>query len=271
MEINKVDGISITLIPSQPQEVRQLGRPPQKEKLVEAQQIRNRIAKEFGILVADGDVRFTGAEVQAIDETLKKIRRRKRKHLIGVKEIIKSRRGRIKLLEAASIHAGGAYVPEKRRIYIFDEVPEKNIGEVLTHEVGHAVNYYNLAFSKFMEFVQEGGWNIIEFRPIFIAQNKFFQFSYKRIDTPQEEWANVWGRFTLDSLARGQDVEGAFVVELDKRQKMPWDKNPLERFAWAYEWFVNHPEEFNKLAQKAKKLGDETWEKELEFIKEEVF
>ena len=237
----------------------------------EGMPIRKRVSKEFGIDIMDTDSRFTIGEVATIEETLKEIKRRKKKHLIGIKQIVKNKGARVRLEEARHISAGGAYVPEKKRVYIFDNVPEKEIPQVLTHEIGHAVNYFNVEFSKFMEFIKDSGYNMKEFRKYFAPGNELHQFAAKMIDVPKDDWDKLIDRFSLNSLVENRDVFGEILLEPKRKPRYPWEQNPLERFAWAYEWFVNKSKTFKKLAQEAARRGDDTWLADYEFIEDEVF
>ena len=113
-------------------------------------EIRNRVMKEFGVALLDSDVRFTGAELLVVEKVLKDLKKKKRSHLIGVKEIVKNKAIKVRLLKGALIHAGGAYVAEQKRVYLFDDLPAEEIPEVLVHEIGHAVNHFNVSFTRFM-------------------------------------------------------------------------------------------------------------------------
>ncbi len=237
----------------------------------EGMPVRKRVSREFGIDIMDTDARFLLPEVATIEETLKEIRRRNKAHLIGVRQIVKNREGRVRLEQARHVSAGGAYVPEQKRIYIFDSVPEKDIPEVLIHEVGHAVNYFNLEFSKFMEFIKDSGYNMLEFRRFFIPGNRLYQIGSKMIKVTKDEWRTLMDRFSLKSLVENRDVFGEIVLEPRRKPRYPWEENPLERFAWAYEWFIMRNPEFHKLAERAALRGDSTWLADFEFIKDEVF
>lgn len=237
----------------------------------DALEIRRRIAREYGIRVLDSDVKFAGAEVAAIEETLREIKKKKKSHLIGVKEIVKNREYQVRLIKAIHVHAGGAYDASMKRVYIFDEVPPEDLPGVLIHEIGHAVNHFNLEFKKFMKFVKDSGYNMTEFRKFFIPGNRLYQIGAKMVGIPKEEWKNLWERFSMDSLAENRDVFGEIVLEPRRKPKFPWEKNPLEMFAWAYEWYIERNPEFQRLAKKAALAGDQSWLKEYEFLKEEVF
>ncbi len=237
----------------------------------EGMQIRKRVSKEFGIDIMDTDSRFLLPEVAVIEETLKEIKKRKNTHLMGVKQIVKNKEGRVRLENARHVSAGGAYDPDHKRVYIFDNVPEPDIPEVLIHEVGHAVNYFNLEFMKFMTFIKDSGYNMIEFRKFFIPGNGLYQFGAKMVDVPKEKWEDLAERFSLNSLIDNKDVFGEILLKPGRKPKYPWEENPLERFAWAYEWFVMKNPEFKKLADQAAHRGDGTWKADFEFIKDEVF
>ena len=237
----------------------------------EGMQIRKRVSKEFGIDIMDTDVRFALPEVAIIEAALKEIKKRNRAHLIGVRQIVKNKEGRVRLEEARNVSAGGAYVAEHKRVYIFDTVPAKNMPEVLIHEIGHAVNYFNLQFSQFMDFIKDSGYNMIEFRKFFIPGNKLYQIGGKMVEVPHDAWKDIEDRFSLNSLVENRDVFGEIVLKPKRKPKYPWDENPLERFAWAYEWFIMKNPEFRKLAEAAAARGDATWLKEFEFIKGTVF
>lgn len=237
----------------------------------EGMPIRKRVSRDFGIDIMDTDARFSIGEVATIEETLREIKRRKKAHLIGVKQIVRNKETRVRLEEAKHVSAGGAYVPDKKRVYIFDSVPEKEIPEVLTHEIGHAVNYFNLEFSKFMEFVADSGYNMVEFRRFFAPGNALHQFAAKMIEIPREKWRDVAERFSLNSMIENRDVFGEITLKPGRKPRFPWEENPLERFAWAYEWFVNKNVKFRKLAEAAALRGDSTWLADFEFIKDEVF
>jgi len=234
-------------------------------------QIRKRVSKEFGIDIMDTDVKFSLAEVATIEETLKEIRRRNKAHLMGVRQIVKNKEGRVRLENARHVSAGGAYVPEQKRVYVFDNVLEKDIPEVVIHEVGHAVNYFNLEFSKFMQFIRDSGYNMVEFRKFFIPGNKLYQIGSKMVNVPKDGWSDLEERFSLNSLVENRDVFGEIVLKPKRKPLFPWDENPLERFAWAYEWFVMKSPEFQKLAERAAEKGDPTWMADFDFIKDEIF
>ena len=234
-------------------------------------QIRRKVAQEFGIEILDSDVKFAGAECAVIADVLKEIKKRKQQHLIGVRQIVKNREYRVRLLNSAMVHAGGAYDSEKKRVYIFDEVPLEGIPEVLIHEVGHAVSHFNLEFTQFMDFVKTSGYNMVEFRKYFINDNRYHQIGTKKIDIPDEKWTAVYERFSMQSLSKSEDVFGEIVLEAGRKKRFPWDENPLEKFAWAYEWYVNRSDEFLKLAKHAADRGDKTWLGDYEFLQKNVF
>jgi len=233
--------------------------------------VRKRISKEFGIDIFDTDVRFITPELLVIEEVLEQYKRRKRKHhLIGVKQIVKNREARVRLLKTL-VHAGGAYDSDNKRVYLFDNLELKDIPEVLTHEIGHAVNHFNLEFNKFMDFVADSGYNMVEFRKFFSPVNRLYQIAMKKVDVPKSKWGGLIERFSLRSLAKNEDVFGEIVIDNGVRKKQPWDENPLEKFAWAYEWFADKNDEFKKLAEKYAQDGDVTWLKDYEFLAKEIF
>jgi hypothetical protein len=233
--------------------------------------IRRRVSRDFNIDILDTDSRFTFGEVAAIEETLKEIKKRKRSHLIGVKQVVKNKSARVRLEEARHISAGGAYDPDQKRVYLFDSTPEKDISEVLTHEIGHAVNYFNIEFSQFMQFVKDSGYNMKEFRRFFAPGNVLHQFAAKMVDVPKSDWDRLLERFSLNSLVENRDVFGEIVLETRRKPRFPWEQNPLERFAWAYEWFVNKTPKFKALAERAALKGDPSWLADYDFLKDEVF
>ncbi len=232
---------------------------------------RRRIMYNYGIQVLDSDVKFSGAEVLVIEKVLKDVKKKKREHLIGVKEIVKNKEIMISLLKGALVHAGGAYVAEQKRVYIFDELPVSGIPEVLIHEIGHAVNHFNLSFGRFMDFVSKSGWNMTEVRRIFLKGNIYYQFGVNPIEVPADKWGSVWDRFSMNSLMKEQDVFGEFILQLPRKKDAPWDENPLESFAWTYEWFYDKPDVFKKIAYDAEQKGDPTLRMAYEFMEKEVF
>lgn len=251
-----------------------VGMPGQKlpQHTVEAIAERSRIFRDLGIKVLDSDVKFSKAEVLVIEKVLNDLKKKKKNHLIGVKEIVKNKSHRVRLLKNALIHAGGAYVAEQKRIYLFDDLSIEEIPEVLIHEIGHAVNHFNLSFSRFMEFIKNTGWDMIEMRPVFYNSNKMYQFGIKPVKIPKDRWHTVWDRFSLNSLSKDQDVFGEILLELPKKSSAPWDKNPLEKFAWAYEWFYNRNSAFKKLSEQLLfEKGDDTLKKAYDFMQNEVF
>jgi len=233
--------------------------------------LRKKIAKEFGVFIVDSDVKFSAIEVAIIGETLEEIQKKKRQHLMGVKQIIKNREHRIRLLSGLRIDAGGAYDADSKRVYIFDNTEPQEIPQVLVHEVGHAVSHFNLEFKEFMEFVKKAGYNMSEFRKFFIPGNKLHQIGLKKVDLDKEDWESVIDRFTMKSLAMNSDVFGEIVLKLSKDKKHPMDENPLEAFAWAYEWYVNQNPKFRRIANKAALLGDYTFLRKYGFMQKEVF
>lgn len=233
--------------------------------------IRKRVSREYGIEILDTDVRFISAELMVIEDCLKEFKKRKRRHhLIGVKQIVKNKEGRVRLMKTY-VHAGGAYDSDNKRIYLFDNLTSREIPEVLTHEIGHAVNYFNLEFNKFMDFVADSGYNMLEFRKYFAEGNKHYQIAIKKVQVPREKWQTLTDRFSLKSLTRNEDIFGEMIVETSKRKKQPWDENPLEKFAWAYEWYVNKNEEFRHQALNSAEGGDSTWLNGYKFLANEVF
>jgi hypothetical protein len=235
-------------------------------------EVRQAILRDFGIQVLDSDVRFSKAELLVVEEVLKDIKKKKHRHLIGVKEIVKNKSIKVSLLKGALVHAGGGYVAEQKRVYIFDDLPPEMIPEVLVHEIGHAVNHFNLSFERFMEFIKENGWNMQEMRSVFFNDNKLYQFGIRKIDVPENKWGNLWDRFSMNSLAKEQDVFGEVILQLPGKSKDPWDKNPLEKFAWAYEWYYNKRDAFKQIADRSfEETGDQTLEKTYEFMEKEVF
>jgi hypothetical protein len=234
-------------------------------------QIRKRVAAEFGIEILDTDSKFTAPEVLVVEEVLKRFNKRKRRqHLIGVKQIVKNKETRVRLLKTL-IHAGGAYDSDNKRIYLFDNLSAKEIPEVLTHEIGHAVNHFNLEFAKFMKFIADSGYNMTEFRKYFAPGNAMYQIATKIVNIPKERWQDLFDRFNMKSLAKNQDVFGEIIMDNGKLKKQPWDENPLEKFAWAYQWYVDRNDEFRDLAQRSAESGDNSWLKGYEFLKDEVF
>jgi len=233
--------------------------------------LRKKIAKEFGVEVVDSDVKFSSVEVAIIGETLEEIQKKKRQHLMGVKQIIKNREHRIRLLSGLRIDAGGAYDADSKRIYVFDNVTPEGIPEVLVHEIGHAVSHFNLEFAEFMEFVKDAGYNMTEFRKFFIPGNKFHQIGLKPVEIDKEDWESVVDRFSMKSLTRNSDIFGEIILKLNHKKKHPMDENPLEAFAWAYEWYVNKNPEFKELASRAAKAGDYTFFNRYSFMDKEIF
>lgn len=261
---------------------KKIGRPDdiEEQRPPEGIRIRKRIAKEFGIEVLDTDVRFVAAEVAIIEETLKEIKRRKRTHLMGVCRIVKNRKERIKLIESADLHAYGAYEPTQKTIFLFDNITSQMIPEVVTHEVGHAVHYFNIEFRKFMEFVETCGYNMVEFRKFFIPGNRFYQIGAITKQIPHEQWNAVWGRFSMNSLSKNSDIFGEIHLEKPGTvgtpsgrtpHRPPWEANPLEQFAWAYEWYLRRSDDFATMADAADHGGDPTWKNRFKFLTEVVF
>lgn len=237
----------------------------------EGMQIRKRVSRDYGIEILDSDVKFTGAECAVIEETLKEIKKKKQQHLIGIRQVIKNREYRVRLQTAALIHAGGAYDADNKRVFIFDPVAPEDIPEILIHEIGHAVSHFNMEFAQFMDFVKQSGYNMVEFRKYFVPGNQYHQIGMKRIDIEKNDWQSVMDRFSMKSLAKNEDVFGEIVIEAQQRKRFPWDENPLEKFAWAYEWYFNRSQEFAKMAEHAAERGDKTWLADYEFLKEKVF
>ncbi len=272
MEISRINSvltspINYTLVtqPLAPKTV------PDAVPIPEGMPIRKRVSSEFGIEILDTDVKFITPELLVIEDVLKKFKKRKQKqHLIGVKQVVKNKEGRIRLLKTL-VHAGGAYDSDNKRIYLFDNLTLKEIPEVLTHEIGHAVNHFNLEFAKFMRFIADSGYNMLEFRRYFAPGNRMYQIATRKVEIPKDRWQDVQERFNLKSLARNQDLFGEIVVDDGRRKRNPWDENPLEKFAWVYEWFIDRNEEFRKLAQRSAEDGDYSWMNNYEFLENEVF
>ena len=233
--------------------------------------LRKKIAKEYGIEVVDSDAKFSGAEIAIIADTLEDIKKKKRQHLMGVRQIIKNREQRIKLLNELRIDAGGAYEADSKRVYIFDNAKPEDIPEILVHEVGHAVSHFNLKFKEFMEFVKGSGYNMVEFRKFFVPGNKLHQIGLKKIEIDKNRWDDVLDRFSMKTLAKNQDIFGEMILELKRSKKHPWDENPLEAFAWAYEWYFNKNPEFQKRAYKLAERGDSTLLNDYDFMEHSVF
>lgn len=244
---------------------------PDEIPVPEGMPIRNRVSMEFGIEIMDTDVRFISAELLVIEECLKDFKKKKRRHhLIGVKQIVKNQEQRVRLLKTL-VHAGGAYDSDNKRVYLFDNLKLEEIPEVLTHEIGHAVNHFNLEFSKFMTFIGDSGFNMIEFRKYYANGNTMYQIATKKVEIPKEKWQDVSQRFSLKSLIRNADVFGEIIVDNGKKDKKPWDENPLEKFAWAYEWFIDKNREFRELAERSAEEGDRTWLNDYRFLEDEIF
>lgn len=256
---------------------KKIGKPDDisKSKSPSAIRTRKRIAQEYGVEVLDTDVHFSGAEVEAIEETLKEIKGRKRQHLIGVRRIVKNRKERIKLIQSADLHAFGAYEPNQKTIFLFDNINEHMVPEVVTHEVGHAVHYFNMEFHKFMEFVALCGYNMTEFRKFFVPGNEYYQFGVLPKSVPLDQWPAVMSRFSMTSLSHNSDIFGDIHVEkpgmAHRKNRPPWEANPLEQFAWAYEWFHRRAEDFEQMADVAEKAGDPTWKNRWKFLQKEIF
>lgn len=233
--------------------------------------IRKKIAKDYGIEIIDSDAKFSSAEVVIIAETLEEIKKKKRQHLMGVKQIIKNHEYRARLLSGLRIDAGGAYDADSKRVYIFDNVEPEDIPEVLVHEVGHAVSHFNLLFSEFMDFVKASGYNMVEFRKFFVPGNQLHQIGLKKVNLKDNQWQEVMNRFSMKTLARSQDIFGEIMLELKNKRPQPWDDNPLETFAWAYEWYVNKNKEFKDSAYRKAEHGDSSYLGRYSFIEENVF
>lgn len=231
--------------------------------------IRLKILEKYGIKIMDSDVRFSRGELVIIEETLEKIAKKEWSHLKGVKNIVKNRKSRVRL-KKRMIHANGAYDENTKSIYIFDNVATaEELEKVITHEVGHAVNYYNLLFEKFMEFVRINDWEIAEFRQAFFPQNTLFNLGYKKKPLAQNEWRQIWQYFTLNTLAELKDTSGELFLSL--KNKSVWEnsvasKNPLEQFATIYEIYLTEPDYIKKAAEL-----NETIKKDYNFFKTEVF
>lgn len=128
MEISRINSvltspINYTLVtqPLAPKTV------PDAVPIPEGMPIRKRVSSEFGIEILDTDVKFITPELLVIEDVLKKFKKRKQKqHLIGVKQVVKNKEGRIRLLKTL-VHAGGAYDSDNKRIYLFDNLTLKEI------------------------------------------------------------------------------------------------------------------------------------------------
>ncbi|MFH1709492.1 MAG: hypothetical protein ABH860_00285, partial [bacterium] len=167
---------------------------PDAVPIPEGVTIRKRVSKEFGIEMLDTDVKFLAPELLVVEEVLKRYNRKKRKHhLIGVKQIVKNKEARVRLLKAL-VHAGGAYDSDNKRVYLFDNLELKEIPEVLTHEIGHAVNHFNLEMTKFMEFIADSGYNMTEFRKYFAPGNRMYQIATMKIEVPKDRWQDMLDR-----------------------------------------------------------------------------
>lgn len=230
---------------------------------------RLKILEKYGISVMDSDVKFSRGELVIIEETLEKISKREWSHLKGVKKIIKNQKSRV-VLKKRQIHAEGAYDEASRTIYVFDNLKdEAELEKVLTHEIGHAVNYYNLLFEKFMEFVRMNGWDIVEFRQTFDPANSLFNPVVQKKLIEPNQWRNLWNYFTLNSLAERKDTSGELLLEprVDSVWKnMAASKNPLEQFATFYEIYLTDNEFLREAARR-----NETIEKDYNFFEKEVF
>ncbi|MCX5750348.1 MAG: hypothetical protein NT099_01555 [Candidatus Saganbacteria bacterium] len=234
-------------------------------------EIRKRIWQEFQIQVLDSDVKFSGAECQAIEESLKEIKKKKKEHLIGVLQVVKNQEQRVRLQAGLHIHAGGAYDPENKRVLIFDNLKEEEYREVIVHEVGHAVSYFNMEFEQFMRFVSGSGYKMFEMRKYYVPGSQFFQIALKKVELPPEEWDKVMERFSMNTLTKNQDIFGEIIVELGRKKQNPWDENPLEQFAWAYEWYMNKNKQFLATALQRAEIGDQAWLNDYAFMREEIF
>ncbi|MFA4858434.1 MAG: hypothetical protein WC901_01080 [Candidatus Margulisiibacteriota bacterium] len=232
---------------------------------------RKKIKREYGIDVLDSDVKFSVDDVDVIGQTLEEIKKKKKQHLIGVKKIIKNQKHRLTIKKALMVSAGGAYDADNKTVYIFDNVPPEGIPEVLTHEIGHAVSHFNLEFEKFMQFVKESGYNMQEFRRYFVPGNQFYQFGTKKVKIAPDQWGALLDRFSMKTLAKSQDIFGEIILELSRRPKAPWDENPLESFAWAYEWYLNQNDKFRHMAEVAAERGDPSYLGRFEFMDDEIF
>lgn len=273
MEIPKINSVSTTPVNfTLPYRIGSMDQ-AKPVPIPEGMPIRKRVAKEFGIEILDSDVKFFSPELLVIEEELKEYKKRKNreKHLIGVKQIVKNKKHRIDVRNVLDVSAGGAYDAENKRVYIFDTAKLEEIPEILTHEIGHAVNHFNVEFNKFMDFIKDNGYNMTEFRKYFIPGNRMYQFGTAKVNIPKDRWQDMIERFSMNSLKHNSDVFGEIILDLDHKKKYPWDENPLEKFAWVYEWYVNKPEEFLKFAEKAAKSGDPSWLSDYEFLKSEVF
>jgi hypothetical protein len=244
---------------------------PDRTPIPEGMKIRQRISEEFDIKVLDSDAKFGMTELFMIEEVLQDYKRRKRKrHLVGVKNIVKNRGARERLLKT-DVRATGAYENETRTIYLFDNLKPEDIREVLTHEIGHAFNHYNLEFDKFIEYIANSGYNMVEYRKYYKEGNAFYQIAAKRVELPKEKWKTASDRFSMNSLIKNSDVFGEIFLDTGQKTGNPWDENPLEKFAWSYEWYVDKKEEFRAFAARASGSGDNSWLNGYDFLEKEVF
>ncbi|MBU1022423.1 MAG: hypothetical protein KKF07_07280 [Candidatus Margulisbacteria bacterium] len=251
--------------------VRQVQTEPPPQVVPSAVFLRKKIKRDYGIEVLDSDVKFNSEDVEVIANTLEEIKKLKKQHLIGVKRVIKNQKHRLTIKKALMVSAGGAYDADSKTVFIFDNVPPEGIPEVLTHEVGHAVSHFNMEFEKFMDFVKQSGYNMQEFRRYFIPGNNLHQFGLKKVKIEKDKWEDVLERFSMKTLAKGQDIFGEIILELSRRKRHPSDENPLESFAWAYEWYINQNEKFKEIAERAALGGDSSLLGRFEFMDEEVF
>ena len=141
----------------------------------------------------------------------------------------------------------------------------------MTHEIGHAVSYFNLEFQEFMEFVKNSGFDMIEFRKYFVQQNSFHQIALKPVNIQKDQWDGLLDRFSMKSVAHNMDVFGEVVLKLRRNKSGPWDENPLETFAWNYEWFLNKKQAFERTAKRMARSGDKSYANNLTFMQEKVF
>lgn len=269
--IGPANAYNITNVQSGMPTIRQVQTEPPPQVVPSAVFLRKKIKRDYGIEVLDSDVKFASEDVDAIAVTLEEIKKKQKQHLIGVKRIIKNQKHRLTLKKALMVSAGGAYDADNKTVYIFDNVPPEGIQEVLTHEVGHAVSHFNMEFEKFMEFVKQSGYNMKEFRQYFVPGSRFHQFGMKKVTIDPDKWEDVMDRFSMKTLAKSQDLFGEIILELNRRKKAPWDENPLESFAWAYEWYFNQNEKFRRMAERAKAAGDDSYLGRYEFMDEEIF
>ena len=88
-----------------------------------------------------------------------------------------------------------------------------------------------------------------------------------KVEVPREKWEGVVDRFSMRSLAKSEDVFGEIILDPARKSKQPWDQNPLEKFAWEYEWYVDKNEDFRKMAGPFAEEGDVHGLRDYEFLK----